>query len=87
MRVQAKIKKWGNSLALRLSGPMSAIPHFKANMLVNVEVTEEGIEVHPVVKHKRGKLPFKEADLLKGLTPKKAHADELVYLTDKELGE
>ena len=34
-----------------------------------------------------GQLPFKEADLLKGLTPTKAHADELVSITDKELAE
>lgn len=86
MRIQARIKKWGNSLALRLSGPLAAIPHFKADMLVNVEVTEEGIQVRPA-KRKRGKLPFKESDLLKGLTPKKAHANELIRLTDKELGE
>lgn len=41
MRVQTKIKKWGNSLALRLSGPM------------NVHVTEEGLAVKLAVSKKK----------------------------------
>ncbi len=87
MNIQARIKKWGNSLALRLSGPMCTIPHFTADMLVNVNVSEKGIEIRPAVKRRKGKLPFTEADLLDGLTAKKAHADELVNISDKELGE
>ena len=87
MRVQAKIKKWGNSLALRLSGPMVAVPHFKENMLVDVNVTEAGIEIKPFISKKKGLLPFSEADLLEGLTAKRAHADELIDVTPKELGD
>ena len=29
MRVHAKIQKWGNGLALRVSGVMRDIPHFR----------------------------------------------------------
>lgn len=86
MHVQTKIKKWGNSLALRLSGPMVLLPHFKENMLVDVRVTESGLEIKPVVLKKQKKLPFSEADLLEGLTAKHAHADTLVIPTKKELG-
>lgn len=86
MNVQAKIKKWGNSLALRLSGPMVTLPHFKENMLVDVHITEEGIEIKPASAHKK-RLPFSENDLLEGLTAKRGHADELVTPTKKELGE
>lgn len=87
MHTQSKILKWGNSLALRLSGPLRDIPHFQANMLVDIEVNEKGITVHPVKKRKSHKLlPFTEAELLKGLTPRKAHSDLLTKLSTKESG-
>ena len=84
MRVQAKIQKWGNSLGIRLSGPLKVIPQFKEDMLVDVEVTEAGISIRPSVKMKRKKLPFSEDVLLDGLTVKSSHADELAFITDKE---
>ncbi len=84
MRIQAKIQKWGNSLGIRLSGPIKAIPQFKEDMLVDVDVTEEGISIRPKKKKKRKKLPFSEIDLLDGLTVKTSHADELAFLNDKE---
>ena len=87
MNVQAKIKKWGNSLALRLSGPMVALPHFEENMLVNVHITDEGIEVKPIKSAQKRALPFSEEDLLEGITAKRAHADELIKLTKRELGD
>lgn len=83
--MRTTIKKWGNSLALRLSGPMASIPHFEEDMLVDVEISEDGIQVRPAKKEI--KLPFKESDLLKGLSPKSAHADEIAHLTSKELGD
>ena len=46
-------------------------------MRIRARIKKWGIKVRKIVKRKRGKLPFKEADLLKGLTPKKSHADEL----------
>ena len=38
MKIEAEIKKWGNSLALRLSGAMAEIPKFQAGtkILVNM---------------------------------------------------
>ncbi len=75
MRVQAKIQKWGNSLGLRLAGPMKAVPHFKEDMIVDVEVTE---------KQYRKVLSFSEAQLLKELSKKTVHADELALLLRKE---
>jgi antitoxin component of MazEF toxin-antitoxin module len=72
MNVQAKIKKWGNSHALRLSAPMAALPRFKKDMLVNVHITEEGIAVKPVVSKRKKTLPFSASDLLEGLTVMRA---------------
>ena len=86
MRVQATIQKWGNSLAIRLTGLLRSIPHFEENMVVNIDIDESGIAVHPT-KSKFKKLIFKEKDLLKGLTFQKAHADELFQLTLKDMRE
>jgi hypothetical protein len=44
-----------------------------------------GIQVRPEHQQRRA-LPFSEADLLKGLTPRKAHADEVVIVTDAIVG-
>lgn len=88
MKVRTKIQKWGNSLGLRISGPMKTVPNFEENMPVDVNVTEKGLEVVPVKKIKKRQLPFTEAELLEDMTPYGAHADEIenVYL-DKEWGD
>ena len=42
MRVESEIKKWGNSLALRVTGIMADLPKFKVGTKVIVDVTDEG---------------------------------------------
>lgn len=84
MKVQTKIQKWGNSLGLRLSGPIKSIPHFEANMLVDIEITQDGIQVQAATPRKVKQLPFSEAELLKDLTAKKAHKELLGSITNKE---
>jgi antitoxin MazE len=86
MRVKTKIQKWGNSLALRLTGLIKTIPHFEENMLVIVEVDEKCLKVFPV-KPKQKKKLFTEDELLKGLTSITAHADEIAKISDIERGE
>ncbi len=86
MRMQATIQKWGNSLALRLTGPIKAIPHFEADMLVDIDIEESGITIYPA-KKKLKKLPYTEKELLKGLNARTAHADLLAEPSDKEMGE
>lgn len=84
MKIQTTIQKWGNSLAIRITGPLKTIPNFSANMPVEIEVNESGLTVRPLTLKKR-KLPlFKESQLLKGLTAKKAHADELADIHYQE---
>ena len=85
VQVKTRIKKWGNSLALRLPGVMTQLPKLKENMIVNVEISEDGLEIRPV-RAKRDRLIFKESDLLKDLTSKKIHSDKIVEPTDKERG-
>ena len=68
MEVQTEIKRWGNSLALRVSGLMAEIPGFTEGMRVAVEVTEEGLMVRPIPSEVReGALPYSERELLSGL--------------------
>tara|TARA_B100001013_G_C24496296_1_gene397305 strand:+ start:151 stop:411 length:261 start_codon:yes stop_codon:yes gene_type:complete len=76
MRVQAKIQKWGNGLALRISGVMRKIPSFQEDTEVDVEVTEMGLSVTKTQDIKQ-KLPFSEQQLLRNMTPESAHADIL----------
>lgn len=84
MKIQTTIQKWGNSLAIRITGPLRTIPHFSANMPIEIEVNENGLIIHPLPIKKRKLLLFKEAQLLEGLTAKKAHADEIVDIHYQE---
>jgi antitoxin MazE len=86
MKIETEIKKWGNSLALRVSGVMAELPQFSAGTRVEVEVTEEGLTVKPV-RDRVGErtLPYSEKSLVAGLTPETAHADELTDLLPHEL--
>ncbi|TAK75195.1 MAG: transcriptional regulator [Gammaproteobacteria bacterium] len=82
MKIHTTIQKWGNSLAIRITGPLKTIPHFTANMPVEIEVNEEGLTIHPLSKKR--KLLFNEAQILKGLTAENAHADEIVDIHYRE---
>jgi len=84
MKIQSTIQKWGNSLAIRITGPLKTIPHFTANMPIEIEVNEKGLTIHPVITKKRKLLALSEAQLLKGLTPKNVHADEIVDIHHQE---
>ena len=76
MKVHTKIQKWGNSLGLRISGPMKSIPGFLADMPVEVEVSETGLKV-TAMKATNKVLPFSEKQLLSGLSAETV-ADDLV---------
>ena len=84
MKIHTTIQKWGNSLAIRITGPLKTIPHFTANMPVEIEVNEKGLTIHPFIQKKRKLLVFNEAQLLKGLTAKNVHADEIVDIHHRE---
>ena len=88
MQIETKVKKWGNSLALRITGIMAELPGFSEGTKVVVDVSEDGI----VVKHltrKQGifRLPYSESDLLSDLSAETVHADELAQPSGIELGE
>ena len=84
MKVQAKIQKWGNGLAIRIAGVMRDIPNFKEGMLIEVEVSEDGLEIKKIKSMSKLKLPFSETDLLADMTPDIAHVDMLAKLQHGE---
>jgi len=75
MIVNTKIQKWGNGLALRVSGLLRDVPHFQSGDEVQIEVNEEGFVVKKV-KLQRKALPFSEDEIIKGLNPD--HAELVV---------
>jgi antitoxin MazE len=88
MKIESEIKKWGNSLALRVTGMMAELPKFTAGTKVIVEVSEEGIVVKPATVQKpKLRLPYTESALLADMTPQAAHADELAEPFAAETGE
>ena len=88
MKVETEIKKWGNSLALRVTGIMATLPKFEAGSKVIVDVTDEGFMVKPATRRKDGfRFPYTESELLADLTPEKVHADELAELRASEFGD
>lgn len=84
MKTHAKIQKWGNSLAIRLTGAVKAITHLEEGMDLEVEATELYIKLYPKIKSPKVKLRYTERELLKGLTAYTAHADEVVEIIDRE---
>lgn len=87
MRVETEIKRWGNSLALRVTGAMAELPHLEAGTRVTVDVSSEGLVVRPAVGTVGTfRFPYDETALLEGITPDRAHVDEIASPTDDELG-
>lgn len=88
MQIESEIKKWGNSLALRVTGVMAEMPGFREGGKVLVEVSTEGLMVKPAARNQgRLQLPYREEDLLRDLTPNQAHADALATPDSSELGD
>jgi len=84
MKIRTSIQKWGNSLAIRITGPLKTIPHFTANMPVEIEVNEHGLKISPIAVPKKKLNLLNETQILKGLTAKKAHTDEIADIHHRE---
>lgn len=84
MKIEAKIQKWGNGLALRISGIMRDIPHFQEGTPIEVEVNEDGLTIKKIHKKKRTILPYTEEELLADMNPENAGKDLLAKPLDKE---
>lgn len=84
--MHTKVKRWGNSAAIRLSSKILAQAKLEVSSPISIEVQEGKIVIAATEKTPRKiKLPFSEADLLQGLDAHSAHADELAELSTDEL--
>lgn len=84
MKTYSKIKKWGNGLAIRVSGVMRNIPQLKEGAPIEVLIFEDRLEIGKSQSVKRLMLPFTEAELLNGMTAKTAYADILANPIEEE---
>lgn len=87
MKTETSIQKWGNGLALRVSGIMRDIPHFEEGTKVIVDVTEDGFVVKKAEQNKKKRFPYSEKELLSKLDDYTSHADMIATLSSKETGE
>ena len=85
MHTQTTIQQWGNSLALRLSGPLRSILQFEAGMKVNIEISDHELRIQPIRKKKNNASLFTEEELLKNISAKNIHADLLASPSYQEL--
>jgi antitoxin MazE len=84
---ETTIQPWGNSLGLRITRVLSEIAHLERGTAVTVEVVKGGLLIKPKrAEKKRIVFPYTEVDLVKGLTPAGAHADELPDPLETETG-
>jgi len=69
--MQATIKKWGNSPALRLSSSIMELAQLTVDQTVNINVLKGKIIIEPIAP-KQTRLE----DLLSGITSDNIHAEE-----------
>lgn len=85
--MQSEIKRWGNSAAVRLPTRILAQAKLDISSPISIAVKAGRIVIEAVQEAPRKvKLPFSEADLLKGLDAHGAHADELAHPSANEMG-
>ncbi|MBM3336768.1 MAG: PbsX family transcriptional regulator [Betaproteobacteria bacterium] len=68
--MEAIIKKWGNSPALRLSASVMKEAHLVLDQKVSVKVVRGKIVIEPA-----GRKEYKLEELVAGITPRNIHAD------------
>lgn len=84
--MRTQVRKIGNSLGNII--PAAFVRQLGLSEGADIEVRAEGkrIIIEPVKKQGK-RFPFSEKELLSGLNAHTAHADELVTLSSKELGD
>ena len=85
MIIHTKIQKWGNGLALRVSGGMRDIPHFEEGTEVDIEIFDEGFLVKKSVPKTISLFPYTESELLDSLNQTTSHADLLTNPISNEI--
>ncbi|OGD16931.1 multidrug transporter MatE [Candidatus Atribacteria bacterium RBG_19FT_COMBO_35_14] len=68
--MQTKIKKWGNSLALRIPKLLALDVNLKLNELVDLSIDKDSIIITPI-----GEKEYSLEKLLKGITKNNLHGE------------
>lgn len=68
--MQAIIKKWGNSPALRLSASLMQSAHLSLDQEVNIQVLKGKLIIEPVSQKE-----YSLDKLINGITPQNCHAE------------
>ena len=68
--MQTKIKKWGNSLALRIPKLLALDVNLKQNELVDLSINKDSIIITPI-----GEKEYSLEKLLKGVTKNNLHGE------------
>lgn len=85
--MQTEIKRWSNSAAVRLPRRILAQANLEISSPIKIGVKSGTIMIEAAPqKVRKLHLPFSEADLLKGLDSRGAHADELAEPLNSEAG-
>ena len=84
--MRTQVRKIGNSLGNII--PAALIRQLGLTEGAEIDVKVEGtkITIEPVIS-KQKRLPLSERELLRGLNPQTAHADELASQSDCEIGD
>lgn len=78
MHIQTVLEEWGRGITLRLNGNLKTDPGLEAVDRVEIEAG--------LVIQKATRPHLSESDLLSGLTPYMAHADEITAPVSGEIG-
>ncbi|BFM50549.1 AbrB/MazE/SpoVT family DNA-binding domain-containing protein [Marinomonas sp. THO17] len=84
MNIDAEVKKWGNSLALRINAVTAEALNLHQGSKVTYEILPDGLLIKPVVDTSANTWPYSESQLLAGIDKSNAHTDELAALDDSE---
>lgn len=88
LHFDAVIQSWGNSLGLRITRALSTAAHLERGTRVTVAVVDGGLLVKPKpISRKPVAFPWSEAELVLGLDPAKAHAEDLPAMLASERGD
>ncbi len=79
MQIESRVQKWGNGLALRMSGALRTIPNLKEGDILTITISENGFSA---IKPNNRK--FSEQELLSGITASNAHTDLAPKFLDSE---
>lgn len=87
-RMQTVINKWGNSAAVRIPSRVLSEVGLSLSSAVTITAQDGRIIIEPAdVEYSKLRLPYSEAQILEGLTPYDAHADELAVPLSIEMGD